>query len=313
MDTRAQGGSGKTGPFGPPSLLAGKARVVPVPSSNCGVPAAAAYSMNFVSITLAGQAVGWVAAWQNGAPWSGTVVLNAVQGGVVDNSAFVPAGVDGGIQVLATNNDDLVIDINGYFVPATTVQGPTGLQGPMGPTGRSGARGPAGVPGATGAAGTAGVKGDTGATGVLAFADFFASTPPDNVLTINPGVDVAFPQDGPMSGTTIARASGSTFRLSAIGTYQVMFQVSSGGSGQLILTLNGENLPYTVVGHDNTQLVGMSLVNNPIADSILTVRNPADDFNSIFIQGRAEQTRSRHILLSRKSAMRILSRNPLGF
>jgi hypothetical protein len=46
MDTRSQGGSGETGPFGPPSLVAGQARVVPVPSSNCGVPVAAAYSMN---------------------------------------------------------------------------------------------------------------------------------------------------------------------------------------------------------------------------------------------------------------------------
>jgi hypothetical protein len=55
MDTRSQGGSGKTGAFGPPSLLAGQARVVPVPSSNCGVPVAAAYSMNFVSVTRSGK------------------------------------------------------------------------------------------------------------------------------------------------------------------------------------------------------------------------------------------------------------------
>jgi len=118
MDTRSQGGSGKTGAFGPPSLLAGQARVVPVPSSNCGVPVAAAYSMNFVSVTPVGRAVAWVAAWQDDAPWSGTVILNAVQGGMVDNSAIVPAGVDGGIQVLATDNNDLVIDMNGYFVQA---------------------------------------------------------------------------------------------------------------------------------------------------------------------------------------------------
>jgi hypothetical protein len=67
LDTRAQGGSGKTGAFGPPSLVAGQARVVPVPSSNCGVPVAAAYSMNFVSITPLGQAVSWIAAWQDDA------------------------------------------------------------------------------------------------------------------------------------------------------------------------------------------------------------------------------------------------------
>ena len=46
MDTRAAGGSGKTGQFGPPSLVANQARVISVPSSNCGVPIAAAYSMN---------------------------------------------------------------------------------------------------------------------------------------------------------------------------------------------------------------------------------------------------------------------------
>jgi hypothetical protein len=34
MDTLGQGGSGKTGPFGPPSLVAGHARAVSVPSSN---------------------------------------------------------------------------------------------------------------------------------------------------------------------------------------------------------------------------------------------------------------------------------------
>ena len=110
MDTRGAGGSGKTGAFGAPSLVAGQARVVPVPSSNCGVPAAVAYSMNFVSITPAGQPVGWIAAWQDDKTWPGTVVLNAVQGGFVDNSAIVPAGADGGIQVQATDNADLVID-----------------------------------------------------------------------------------------------------------------------------------------------------------------------------------------------------------
>jgi hypothetical protein len=84
MDTRAQGGSGKTGPFGPPSLVADQARVIPVPSSNCGVPVAAAYSMNFISITPLGHAAadhGWQAVRR-----PGTVVLNALQGGIVDSS-----------------------------------------------------------------------------------------------------------------------------------------------------------------------------------------------------------------------------------
>jgi hypothetical protein len=100
MDTRGQGGSGKTGAFGPPSLVAGQARIVPIPSTNCGVPAAAAYSMNFVSVTPVGQSVGWIAAWQDDTAWPGTVVLNAVLGGIVDNPAIVAAGADGGIQAI---------------------------------------------------------------------------------------------------------------------------------------------------------------------------------------------------------------------
>ena len=160
MDTRGAGGSGKTGAFGAPSLVAGQARVVPVPSSNCGVPAAVAYSMNFVSITPAGQPVGWIAAWQDDTAWTGTVVLNAYLGGVVDNMAVVPAGADGGIQVLSTDNGDLVIDMNGYYVQAATIQGPIGPQGPTGNTGATGLPGRTGVagphPGAPGPAGPIG-------------------------------------------------------------------------------------------------------------------------------------------------------------
>src|SRR4029077_19589000 len=103
MDTRSVGGSGKTGVFGPPGLVAGQARVIPIPLSNCGVPAAAAYSLNFVSVTPLGQAVAWVTAWPDDGPWSGTAILNAMQGGFVDNAAIVTAGADGGIQVFATN------------------------------------------------------------------------------------------------------------------------------------------------------------------------------------------------------------------
>ena len=69
------------------------------------------------------------------------------------------------------------------------------------------------------------------AEGVLDFADFFALMPPDNAATVAPGTDVSFPQDGPTSGTAIARTGPSTFNLSTIGTYQVLFQVSVDRSG----------------------------------------------------------------------------------
>ena len=66
-DTRYPGGA-----FGTPSLVANAPRISLAPASNCGVPVAAAYSMNFVSITPAGQPVGFVAACQDDRPWPGT-------------------------------------------------------------------------------------------------------------------------------------------------------------------------------------------------------------------------------------------------
>jgi hypothetical protein len=165
MDTRGEDGSGKTGLFGPPSIVRFQPRVIPVPLSNCGVPAAAAYSMNFVSITPLGQPVGWLSAWQDDMPWPGTVVVNASDGGVVGNSAVVLAGADGGIQVMANDNLDLVIDMNGYYVQATTIEGPAGPQGPIGPEGPQGPNGSAGPQGLTGAQGPTGATGATGPAG----------------------------------------------------------------------------------------------------------------------------------------------------
>ncbi len=120
VDTRAD--SGLTSAFGPPSLTALVARKIVVPLSKCGLPVAAAYSLNIVSVTPPGVSVGWVAAWSGDvSTWPGTVVLNAVQGGVVNAPAVVAAGADGGIQVLASSGTDLVIDVNGYWVQQSTV------------------------------------------------------------------------------------------------------------------------------------------------------------------------------------------------
>jgi hypothetical protein len=44
--------------------------------------------------------------------------VNAPTGTVVANAAIVPAGTGGGIEVIATNPTDLIIDINGYFAPS---------------------------------------------------------------------------------------------------------------------------------------------------------------------------------------------------
>jgi uncharacterized repeat protein (TIGR01451 family) len=115
-DTRAVGGSGLTGAFGPPQLAAHETRNYPIPSSSCGIPALAqAYSMNMT--VVAPGPLGYLTAWPEGVTQPFVATLNAPQGGIIGHAAIVPAGTGGAISVFVTNPTDLVIDINGYFGP----------------------------------------------------------------------------------------------------------------------------------------------------------------------------------------------------
>jgi len=190
------------------------------------------------------------------------------------------------------------------------VAGPVGPAGPQGPVGETGAVGPAGPQGPVGETGPAGPVGPQGPQGepgpagtVLAFADFYALMPLDNPTPIATGEDVAFPQNGPTSGTTITRLTDSSFNLADPGVYQVMFQVSAAEAGQLILTLNGEDLAYTVAGRatGTSQIVGVALVETTTVDSVLTVRNPDGTAEALTITPLAGGTRpvSAHLTITR--------------
>lgn len=146
----------------------------------------------------------------------------------------------------------------------------------------------------------AGVAGPAG--GVLGYGDFYALMPPDNAQTVAAGTDVSFPQDGPNSGTGIVRTGPETFSLTDVGVYQVLFQVSVTEPGQLILTLNGADLPYTVAGRatGTSQIVGMALVETTTVNSILTVRNPEGTAEALTITPLAGGTRpvSAHLVIT---------------
>ena len=193
---------------------------------------------------------------------------------------------------------------------STGIPGPQGPQGPQGPVGATGPQGPIGETGATGAVGPAGPQGPIGETGpqgipggLLSYADFYALMPPDNAAPVAPGTDVSFPQDGPNSGSGISRVSAIEFDLEEIGTYQVFFEVSITEAGQLILTLNGADLEYTVVGRATgaSQIIGMALVSTTVINSILTVRNPAGNAAALSITPLAGGTRavSAHLVITR--------------
>ena len=158
--------------------------------------------------------------------------------------------------------------------------------GPPGPPGPRGERGPQGAAGATGPQGPAGATGPQGpAGGVFGYADFYVLMPPDNSATVAPGTDVSFPQDGPNSNSGTTRTGDSSFILASIGAYQVNFQVGITEAGQLLLTLNGADLEYTVVGRatGTSQIIGMCIVETDSVNSILTVRNPAGNATALTV------------------------------
>jgi hypothetical protein len=237
------------------------------------------------------------------APPVGTIL--GAYGSITSGAAIVQGGANAHntIKVLAQYAAaTVVIDYNGYFAKQPVVTMLNGLTGAVGVTGGSGInvstsspnititaavpQGPTGPTGATGATGAVGATGSTGvAGGVLAAADFFAVMPPNNAATVAPGTAVQFPQNGPNTGTLITRLTTSTFNLAAIGTYQVLFQVSVTEPGQLVVNLNGAEQTYTVVGRatGTSQIVGLCLVSTTTINSVLSVQNPAGESTALTI------------------------------
>ncbi len=115
-DTRNPGG-----PFGGPGMEAGGTRAFAISNSGCGIPVtAAAYSMN-LTVIPDGQLT-YLTLWQAGQPQPATSTLNS-DGRIKAGSAIVPAGVNGAVNVYVTDPTQLIIDVNGYFVPAGSAPG----------------------------------------------------------------------------------------------------------------------------------------------------------------------------------------------
>ena len=104
-------------PFGSPNFAAGEIRTIPMPTSpDCPVPSnALAYSLNIAVVPLTGS-MRWLTAWNTGAAQPATATLNDKAGVVTSNSAVVPAGDSGSINVYVTDPTHLIIDINGYYI-----------------------------------------------------------------------------------------------------------------------------------------------------------------------------------------------------
>jgi uncharacterized membrane protein len=107
------------GPFGGPFLSGGSDRAFAIPNSACGIPSTAqAYSVN-ATVVPRGP-LGLLTLFPSGQPLPLASTLNSIDGRVKAVAAIVTAGANGAVAVHASDDTDFILDINGYFVPAST-------------------------------------------------------------------------------------------------------------------------------------------------------------------------------------------------
>jgi probable HAF family extracellular repeat protein len=107
-----------TGAFGPPRLSANVTRDFPIATSPCLSGSESAYSLNMTVVPPG--TLGFLSTWPAGQPFPTVSTLNSPDGTTLANSAILPAGSGGDIDILASNNTDLIIDINGKFAAPVT-------------------------------------------------------------------------------------------------------------------------------------------------------------------------------------------------
>jgi hypothetical protein len=116
LDTRPQYGGG--GPIqGGTSQAFNLQQLAQSANPSCGsLSSAAAYSLN-VSVVPQGY-LGYLTVWPDGLTRPLTATLNSLDGRIKANAAIVTGGDNQAIDIYATNTTDVVLDIDGYFVPA---------------------------------------------------------------------------------------------------------------------------------------------------------------------------------------------------
>ena len=102
-------------------LQAGQQYTFPI-SGSCNIPnSATAFSLNFTAVPPA--PLGFLTVWPTGQTQPKASTLSAPTGTVTANAALADAGTGGAIDVYPSDNTNLVIDVNGYFAPASSAPG----------------------------------------------------------------------------------------------------------------------------------------------------------------------------------------------
>ncbi len=116
VDTRPQ--QGGTGP-----IPAGASESFNLPqrsqAKGCAdLSSAAAFSLNVTAVPTG--TLGYLTLWPTGEDQPTVSTLNSVDGRVKANAAISPAGYLGNVSVYVTNTTNVIIDIDGYFAPASS-------------------------------------------------------------------------------------------------------------------------------------------------------------------------------------------------
>src|SRR6185436_17706045 len=116
VDTRSP-----AGPYGGPGYVDNETRTYNIPAGPCsGIPAAAAYSLNFTVVSYGGTGFLTVIPASTPRPFVSTINYTT-GGGALANAAIVPSTA-GSISVYSSRSTHVIIDINGYFIePASTI------------------------------------------------------------------------------------------------------------------------------------------------------------------------------------------------
>jgi hypothetical protein len=96
------------------------ARDFSIPLGDCNIPSdALAFSLNVTVVPPPGGRLGFLTIWPTGQAQPAISTLNSLDGRIKANAALVPAGAHGAVTLYANNNTDVLLDINGYFAPAS--------------------------------------------------------------------------------------------------------------------------------------------------------------------------------------------------
>jgi uncharacterized repeat protein (TIGR03803 family) len=117
VDTRNPNGT-----FGGPAIPANTARAFPLAQSGnpCNIPSdAVAYSLNVTAVPI--TTLSYLTIWPTGEGQPVVSTLNSLDGRIKANAAIIPAGISSGsVSVFVTNTTNVVLDINGYFIPSSS-------------------------------------------------------------------------------------------------------------------------------------------------------------------------------------------------